>query len=485
MDSKTTLSHCATLLEPANIEKEIIGEYAKNIVQCSIINPNMTQFSEKYMARDKFTNSLRISDTIKPNKHVAPNKYIFTLGADKCHVISEIYLYIKSINKCETESVISVTFNNTTLFDFNLQDIQHILKMYPNEYAKFKDYSCIIQKKSSLPCKLYCVPIHTILNFTHLPLFENSLEIKLSNIIIKDIPEVHYVGHILTEIEKNRFNDVGNERTLYQFKKLKIPSNCWCSLKSANMIIDTIIAVTDEYVTDVLLKYKSHLIHLCSTSSMHNIIYNECGYDDGDNIYYYQTGNTDIFYSHGKIFPDESTEIQCVANCAKDDTVLFLRYTNMLQITATHANFVFDPAQDEHILYFDKYVKEAANNSDTVIDEKFNSYPLSLQKDGTYVEGYWFSQLCSNKSYPIPQISSEPNSNLFLEKMKQYIKDKKPFAQYFGQSECRLCGVNNGSSEYKICNDDMTIYFPEGLLHYYEKHNVHPSKEFYAAIMKL
>ena len=50
---------------------------------------------------------------------------------------------------------------------------------------------------------------------------------------------------------------------------------------------------------------------------------------------------------------------------------------------------------------------------------------------------------------------------------------------FLGHSECRLCDkTENGCGEYSIKSGDLTFTFPEGLRHYYEEHNLHPSPEF-------
>ena len=96
--------------------------------------------------------------------------------------------------------------------------------------------------------------------------------------------------------------------------------------------------------------------------------------------------------------------------------------------------------------------------------------------------GYWFSMYHANKKYPIPIISNKKINNEFLNKLKNYV-DGINGTYYLGYSKCRICGKNVGNLEYIIGNDDMKIYFPEGIIHYYETHNVEPSKEFYEMIM--
>lgn len=51
---------------------------------------------------------------------------------------------------------------------------------------------------------------------------------------------------------------------------------------------------------------------------------------------------------------------------------------------------------------------------------------------------------------------------------------------YDGLSMCRLCGRKNGSEEYNYEDENgIKFFWPEGLIHYYVKHNVLPSEQFY------
>lgn len=96
-------------------------------------------------------------------------------------------------------------------------------------------------------------------------------------------------------------------------------------------------------------------------------------------------------------------------------------------------------------------------------------------------EGFWYSQ--SEPFLPFPTQYSQPCSNIFINKLKLLItrlRDWTDITHYEGYSTCRICGQNNGSLEYKIGN----YIIPEGLLHYYEKHNVHPSPHFFNFVMK-
>lgn len=117
--------------------------------------------------------------------------------------------------------------------------------------------------------------------------------------------------------------------------------------------------------------------------------------------------------------------------------------------------------------------------------------PLTKVSDKEFIEGYWWSKEYPN--YPKPVSTKLPVDTLFLSKLKDItVKIESNMLQggsyqhYRGFSICRVCNFNcNGAKEYKFIINDVTYRYPEGLLHYYEKHNVQPSKEFYDVIMKL
>lgn len=71
----------------------------------------------------------------------------------------------------------------------------------------------------------------------------------------------------------------------------------------------------------------------------------------------------------------------------------------------------------------------------------------------------------------------------FLDKFKTAMKNNRGQFAY-GVSLCRICNCTNGCGETTLVNKHgVTFLYTHGLIHYYEQHNVHPSKEFYKFIM--
>ena len=115
-----------------------------------------------------------------------------------------------------------------------------------------------------------------------------------------------------------------------------------------------------------------------------------------------------------------------------------------------------------------------------------NYYPLTT-KDGSFIEGYWFSDdICSPEAhnYPFPKETNIQVDENFLKKLSSITKEWANEKRYFGFSSCRICKKNNGSLEYLLEKDGQTFRYPEGLLHYYVEHCVQPSSEFYDFVMK-
>lgn len=129
-------------------------------------------------------------------------------------------------------------------------------------------------------------------------------------------------------------------------------------------------------------------------------------------------------------------------------------------------------------------------------------YPLTKVNENTFIEGYWMTGYWCEEDkrwieekdnidmiYPKPESSSESISEEFINKLKQlfnaeFTHSNIKCSSFMGFSECRLCGFNNGNSEYKLKNqDNITFTVPEGIIHYYIEHKVQPSKEFYDFVM--
>lgn len=104
-----------------------------------------------------------------------------------------------------------------------------------------------------------------------------------------------------------------------------------------------------------------------------------------------------------------------------------------------------------------------------------NKYPTN-QSDAKpkRVEGYWGVSE-EDKQYPWPKAGVEPwdEQDNFLKNLYK-VQDTMEPKGYRGWSNCRICGMKNGSQEYE---DDNWIW-PAGYAHYIELHNVKPTEDF-------
>lgn len=130
------------------------------------------------------------------------------------------------------------------------------------------------------------------------------------------------------------------------------------------------------------------------------------------------------------------------------------------------------------------------------IKPNYDNYcPLIKNKDGSFTEGYWFSDCEYNETahkYPFPKQTDIPVDPQFLNQLqlitescfdKEEQNPTRTAVDYFGSSSCRLCGERNGGTEFIVKNGDVIFKYPSGLMHYYKEHNVHPSQQFHDFIM--
>lgn len=116
-----------------------------------------------------------------------------------------------------------------------------------------------------------------------------------------------------------------------------------------------------------------------------------------------------------------------------------------------------------------------------------NSYPLRWVSPHECFEGYWFPLDPNERDYelmyPKPLATETKVDEVFLNRLKELTANEAKCINCWGCSVCRLCQQSNGSAEYTLINGGVSFRYPEGLIHYYEHHNVQPSKEFYDCVM--
>ena len=121
-----------------------------------------------------------------------------------------------------------------------------------------------------------------------------------------------------------------------------------------------------------------------------------------------------------------------------------------------------------------------------------------------YYEGYWRDSKKDTQGkilngelvylpFPVETEFIDPRTELIFNKfISKLLKVESDLEEYYlgnnylvneGTEYCVLCNERLINSTYKIKYRKSTLTWPGSLKHYYQEHNVIPSKEFYNAIM--
>jgi hypothetical protein len=99
-------------------------------------------------------------------------------------------------------------------------------------------------------------------------------------------------------------------------------------------------------------------------------------------------------------------------------------------------------------------------------------------------EGFWRKTEAEDSKLPWPQpASSWSGRERFLAHLSAVESEAQSLASvvdFMGHSTCRLCGKQNGASEYTV--EHWT--WPEGFQHYVLEHGVRPSPHFERFILE-
>lgn len=95
-------------------------------------------------------------------------------------------------------------------------------------------------------------------------------------------------------------------------------------------------------------------------------------------------------------------------------------------------------------------------------------------------EGFWNDKRDSYPELPMPIESSEPwkGKKEFLSALDE-LEGSLRRRPYRGWSDCRCCGVHNGTADYE--HDGWK--WPEGFRHYVASHNIRPSLAFQEMVL--
>jgi hypothetical protein len=443
------------------------GGYAKRLYSIGMESPQMTFFKKQH------------SDHTPTHYLYAPYHYKISstdkeiqlyITNEKYHLLEKIELELSFdvLDKIiKNHTYVEFTYNNSKLLYFSLFDLEIIAKMiddYQNNFCSYVGDKMIFK-----------IGLTKLIEFGSVILTENPVKIRILNNGGYQIDVNLYADAFILGMEEyNRYLQCGMEYNIYQYKVIDLKSNKREHLRlNTNIVVDRII--TENTVSNVYMLDK-----------LYDIEYELPFKKDEDGCYKYFCPHTFISKMAGKLIPSQNRFIY-----AKSDDVkqykCYIRFSNSLCIIDTESRFGFDSEYNEKELLYKKYVSAIKRGRDLNeiikdIQNTTNFYPLYQKDDNTYYEGYWFSGLNVNTNYPIP-VMGKKNSKEFLSALARYMENNESIS-YFGSSECRLCQIANGGSEYSIDYLNGKIFFPSGLLHYYRDHSVNPSREFFEAITK-
>lgn len=96
-------------------------------------------------------------------------------------------------------------------------------------------------------------------------------------------------------------------------------------------------------------------------------------------------------------------------------------------------------------------------------------------------EGFWRQTEAEGSKLPWPKPSAAwPNRESFLSRLAA-AQASATIIDFMGYSNCRLCGKQNGASEYTL--EHWT--WPEGFEHYVLEHGIRPSLHFERFILDI
>jgi hypothetical protein len=391
----------------------------------------------------------------------------FTLSHDKYSTINAIKDLILVVNVGKQSSIndafssinqITIKIGDVILLDVDGSTLLRILKLYPAQYTQSMD---------GLANGKLIVPLQYLLTQTRpivLCCYDEDVTITYTQ-KTRDLYKVECwcYGFKMTPTEYDRIRALPSEILMWQYLSV-MRSDC------DEILLNYPICISEVMITPKdTRQYKMLLDDVPLLDSKNPLIMCDKSVIVDDNTYYSLTqfnNTTNVLYGPfaGFVAGTSTKKITITPKC--DSLNMTLRFKALMYVN-----------NHKHILGY--------SLTKMCPSDKF--YPLTQLSDHEYVEGYWWSKdlFVEHKDLPFPKATNTPVDPLFLEKLQKITKTC-PHEEFFGFSSCRICSCHNGSVEYTVINDKgISFRFPDGLLHYYTKHNVQPSKEFYECIMSL
>ncbi|CAH6420179.1 Hypothetical protein KVN_LOCUS36 [uncultured virus] len=437
-------------------------------------NPQTTLFkknSNKYTHFAKNMKEFKV-EIDKDNSH---NFVIPTDQYEYINAISNSLLVFKFNSNFDLESIfkqiieIKFSIGETILLDISGSNLLIALKLFFDKFKKIK--------KKFNSDKSLLIPILNLI-FDNNPLmlsrFDSDLLIKIrfeNNILVESKFIIEYF--CLTKEEKNMNKNCANMINLngYLFNDYEIINSNEVFFDCPNKYPIEQIFIYSKEEMEVNLIYHNMKFLFLNSKSEFSYLYKNINIDDEKFLYYLDSApsfyNACIDDYAGLFYPDEKCKIHIIFSKKISETINIIYKFRNKAIT------------QENKLCLPKF--DNCNFSN-------NYYPLTKIDNNKFIEGYWFEiDVFHTKlnQYPKPKATDNKIDPLFLSKFEKMIKQNqdKNLISYYGNSKCRICGIENGNEEYKFKKNNIEFIIPEGLLHYYSDHNVHPSEEFYNFVL--
>ena len=371
------------------------------------------------------------------------------------------------------------SFDNREVLSFSGSNLYHALVLTPTQYEETKR----VYERT----KILNIPLqYLICEKTYLPAGDIEVEVIFNNFEFGDRiygAELSLIGITTDASQGKKYMYLGQETMIksYHFHR---------AVKSV-LPIDMQVGVfkvlatpsDGKNYTDTLKIGDAKLVR---TDSMFNRVNRYVR--DIPNSYFYASretpGSLDNAYTvHGLCYAHEGeTKITIESDIPYDVCIVFQNAIG----TEGHKSNGERTCQSKYSPIVDNYTPQPGS---PIVDNYTPQpgTPFYRVSDTECIEGYWAPTKRMYvddawKLYNYPIVTSEPVDTEFLSKLNSILERLEPM-RYFGCSNCRVCGQNNGSTEYRIEKDGTTFRMPEGMTHYYVDHNVHPSPEFREFVM--
>ncbi len=459
------------------------------------VNPSHTLFRGSIPVKYKEQKYTLFNKTIRTVKQNSDGSII--LDSSLGHKVNMFCLNIKSMSLSDpllSDIIVEIEINrgktSLTPMSLSVMDLVNILRLDKN---KFDEMLSIYESTSEISLPLQFL----LVRYQYLTLYESTIKIKVSGNVDVDV-NVDVDGYVIANVCYLSQEELMHEKNLSH----EIPISSY--FKSSLSDIQLCTPVLDIVVTDSGsdLDPEIEVADKRLTFSKGNYVGSDLGYLKNNYHLLPLSINTKL---HGMepfiVWPHAGCIKQNALYKTKNIESVIFRYVRHLyyyptKITLEGYAHSSQLSNKLKLFYQMKslFKKNKLETISLIVEEnKEDFYPLTVIGNNMY-EAFWISdnQEHQKQNFPIPAPTKIPVDPQFLAKLKKIIpycnSDSMPCFEHgmcCGKWKSALTGEILDSGMYSFKNDDVTWYFPQCILHYYEDHNVHPSKEFVEAIEML